>query len=275
MEDILVIPVHGPAGTVTIPMARHIGPHRIILVHPWNEGSEADKNCHTLVQHFTNGLKKDAREPKHSDRRGRIRKNTSVDVEALDAYISMKEMTDAFRDFLLTLSSNNSGAIIHIALLDDTPIAYAIAAFSVSAHISIYAYTAQVGYDIRRQHSSKFNPSVELHKTITEIPLLNNISNSIRWLNAHEGSRKVLAGCYSMLTESKNIHRIFKTKEVANFTNYSQSRITNHLNTMRSSEGMKLIERQQIKTNYRLTELGQTVAPFILDKVPTEASNED
>lgn len=264
MPDTLIVPIHGPSATMVVPMARHIGPDKIILVHQWPKDGEADRNCRLLADHFTILLKEEARK---GARRGKIQKDTIIEVRPLGAYGSMELLSGAFTDLLLEDGKSDSGNILHVALIDEIPMGYVIATFSASPIIPIHAYTAQVGYDIRRQHTTKFQPGLSMDQTIQELPLLNQIADSIRWLNKNSGSSKVLVQCYEMLSEGEDLSRWFKSKEVVDYSSLRQNVISNHIRDMsRRGEGLNLIVRRlKPSTDYQLTPLGKTVAPFIVN----------
>ena len=265
MVDTLIIPIHGPSATLVVPMARYLGPERILLVHSWQDGGEADRNCRALADHFRDIISRESRRHTRPDKRGKLRTDTKIETRALTAYTTMDEVSRTFKDLLLNEYERNPEGTIHIALIDEIPMGYITAAFSVSPIVRIRAYTAQVGYDILRQRPSRFRPEQSIDATIQEVPLLNQITDSIRWLNKRKGARKVLKAIYRMLDEEGNLERWFRSKEVVDHSGSKHSVVANHMKHMRErGEGLELIERNlDPTTEYSLTPLARLVAPFI------------
>lgn len=265
MADTLVVPIHGPSATLVVPMARHLGPNRIILVHPWQEGGGADRNCQALADHFGDIIRRESRQRARPEKRGELRIDTKIETRPLAAYTSMAELSSTFMDLLRDEGERNPEGTIHVALIDELPMGYIIAAFSASPIVRIRAYTAQVGYNILRQHPSKFRPEQPIDDTIREVPLLNQITDSIRWLDGHKGARRVLTEIYKILSKNKNLERWFRSKEIVDRSGLKHNVVGNHISQMRKRDGgLDLIERNLDKsTEYRLTPIARTVAPFI------------
>ena len=144
MVDTLIIPIHGPSATLVVPMARYLGPERILLVHSWQDGGEADRNCRALADHFRDIISRESRRHTRPDKRGKLRTDTKIETRALTAYTTMDAVSRTFRDLLLNEHKRNPEGTIHVALIDEIPMGYITAAFSVSPIVRIRAYTAQV-----------------------------------------------------------------------------------------------------------------------------------
>jgi hypothetical protein len=263
MGSLLIVPLHGSSFDITLSLAREIGPERIILCHRWRGSGEAHRNAIKLSEYLHEKLDDIALTEVSERKRGNIRKNTQVAVEALERYASMESLGIVFTN-LITNQHEETGFDVHIVILDGMPMGYMIGAFYAGLKVPLTVWTGDIGRDIRSIHPNRYNPGDSKRHTLRRIPQLKEISDGLRWFNASPSSTITLLIAKNL--DTSHNEGWFKTKEILDKDKRSlnQTAITNHVSRM-VEKGY--IERsQRPTTHYRLAELGHRMAELLGSK---------
>lgn len=257
----LVVPMHGSIGVAVSPFLEQHHYDRVILVHPWSENDSAHNNAEHLREYFGDRLNRHRMQERDLHQ-------TKFEVRAMDCSQKPLEVAEYF-SFMINrdiIEVDDLEPEYHVLLVEETPTGYIIGAMAISGEgHNIRCLIGSLGYDIRRPKRREFNPDAKIGESFQEVPLLGHIHDVLDWLSSKKGTTEALAIIHKWYQNQDPIdwEMVFKTSEIAEDTEWSQSRITNHIRYMIDFDH-PLIEDMG-SNKYRITRIGRQIGWKIID----------
>ena len=278
----LLVPMHGPIGSLVMDFVAENLIERVFLVHPWKEKSPAHHNAIQLAAHFDDSILRRLKDNIGSGLGGPER--VDFEVKALNCSESLMAIAERFQWMVLRDRQETSSGFIPeylVLITEETPLGYTFGAMALSgSEMNINCYIGSVGYDIRKPRVNEFRPERRIVETIRRVPLLGHISESRAWLGRRSGTRAVFKLVHLWYQENPDRWAeltSFRTKDIEKFSSAQgeqkeQSLISTHIGHMIRCEGaLRLVEaRPDSSVEYRITSLGRLIGWELMDNIPVE-----